>query len=156
MSLSFSVDEQQAWVEGNRARVEEKTGAPVLAFSTFYRTASWGQLPMQHASPLAASAMKLIGKRKAGGLPQSFILALTADRLYAFKYKPRRDVIEVGDEVACWERDAIAVSVQETAITMRLTIGTPADGNKLVCDTGKADITDRFLAELGVAQAVAA
>ena len=156
MSLSFSVEEQQAWVDGNRARVEKKTGAPVLAFSTFYRSASWGQLPMQHVSPLAASAMKLIGKRKAGGLPSSFLLALTDDRLYAFKYKPRRDVIEVGDEVGSWDRSAIAASVEETALTMRLTISAAGDGGKVVCDTGKADITDRFLAYLGVAPAVAA
>ena len=156
MSLSFSVEEQQAWVEKNRARIQEKTDAPVLAFSTFYRTGSWGQLPMQHVSPLAASAMKLIGKRKAGGMPPSFILALTDDRLYAFKYKPRRDVIEVGDEIGSWDRTGIAAGVEETALTMRLTISSPGDGGKLVCDTGKADITDRFLAYLGVTPAVAA
>ena len=42
MILEFSIAEQQEWEQRNRARVEEKTGAPVLAYSTFYRTGSWG------------------------------------------------------------------------------------------------------------------
>jgi hypothetical protein len=156
MSFGFSVEEQRQWMESNRPRVEARTGAPVLAFSTFYRTGSWGQMGVEHVSPLARSAMKMIGKRKAGGLPPHFILALTADRLYAFKYKPRRDQIEVGDEVASWDRAAITASVEETTLTMRVTIGSPADGAKVVCDTGKADITDRFLAQLGAVPTAAA
>jgi hypothetical protein len=152
----FSAEEQRRWMEMNRSRVEEKTGAPVLVFSTFYRTGSWGQMGARQISPLAASAMKLIGKRKAGGLPPHFILALTGDTLHAFAYKPRRDVIEVGDEVGRWDRAGIRASVEETAITMRLTIESPAEGGKLVCDTGKAAITDEFLSELGAAPAGAA
>jgi hypothetical protein len=149
MSLGFSVEEQNRWMESNRPRVEARTGAPVLAYSTFYRAGSWGQMGMEQVSPLAKSAMKLIGKRKAGGLPPHFILALTADRLYALAYKPRRDVIEVGDEVASWDRAAISARVAETTLTMRLTISSRADGSKTVCDTGKAEITDHFLAQLG-------
>jgi hypothetical protein len=156
MSLGFSVEEQRQWADENRHRVEERTGAPVLAFSTFYRTGSWGSMGADQISGLAGTAIRMIGKRKAGGLPQSFILAVTADRLHAFAYKPRRNVIEVGNEVACWDRAAIRVSVEETAMTMRMTIESPADGNKVVCDTGKAEITDELLAQLGVAPPLAA
>jgi hypothetical protein len=156
MILEFSIAEQQEWEQRNRARVEEKTGAPVLAYSTFYRTGSWGQMGMARVSPLAKSAMKLIGKRKAGGLPPHFILAITEDKLHAFKYKARRDVIEVEDEVAVWDRSAIRASAQETSLTMRLTIESPPDGASVVCDSSKADITSRFLATLGAAPAVAA
>ncbi len=156
MSLGFSIEEQRRWVETNRSRVEAKTGAPVLAFSTFYRSGSWGQMGAQHVSPIAASAIKLLGKRKAGGLPPHFILACTDEHVYAFKYKARRDVIEVGDQVGVWERAAIRASVEETSITMRLTIEVPAEGAKVVCDTGKAEITEEFMAQLGVAPALAA
>jgi hypothetical protein len=156
MILEFSIAEQQEWVERNRARVEEKTGAPVIAYSTFYRTGSWGQMGMAHVSPLAKSAMKFIGKRKAGGLPPHFILAVTEDKVYAFKYKARRNVIEVEEQVAAWDRSAIRVSAEETSLTMRLTIESPADGGSVVCDSSRADITSRFLACLGAAPAVAA
>jgi hypothetical protein len=155
MIFEFSIAEQQEWVERNRAHVEEKTGAPVLAYSTFYRTGSWGQLGLAHVSPLAKTAVKLIGKKKSGGLPPHFILAVTEDKLYAFKYKARRDVIEVQEEVGAWDRSAIRVSAQETSLTMRLTIR-PADGAAIVCDSSKADITSQLLSRLGAAPAVAA
>ena len=54
-----------------------------------------------------------------------------------------------------WDRESIRVSCAETALTMRLTIEAPADGESVVCDTGKAAITDRFLCTLD-AQAEAA
>jgi hypothetical protein len=156
MIVEFSIAEQQEWVERNRSRVEERTGAPVIAYSTFYRTGSWGQMGLAHVSPLAKTAVKLLGKRKAGGLPPHFILALTEDRLHAFKYKARRDVIEVEEEVAVWERSAIRASAQETSLTMRLTIESPGDGASVVCDSSKADITSQFLSRLGAMPAVAA
>jgi hypothetical protein len=156
MIFKFSSAEQQQWVERNRQHVEARTGAPVLAYSTFYRTGSWGQMGVQHVSPLAASALKLMGKRKAGGLPPHFILALTDERLHVFRYKARRDVIEVGDEVAVWERAALCVSAQETSLTMRLRIESPGEGEAVVCDASKAEITSDFLARLGAMPAVAA
>jgi hypothetical protein len=156
MIVEFSIAEQQEWEERNRARVEEKTGAPVIAYSTFYRTGSWGQMGLEHVSGLAKTAVKLWGRKKADGLPPHFILAITEDRLHAFKYKARRDVIEVQEEVAVWDRSAICASAQETSLTMRLTIESPTDGASVVCDSSKADITSRFLACLGAAPAVAA
>jgi hypothetical protein len=151
MSFGFSAEEQRQWAEHNRAQVEEKTGRPVRAYTVFYRTGSWGTMGAQHISPLAASAMKFIGKRKAGGMPPQFVLALTDERLHAFAYKQRRNDIDVRDEVGAWDRAAIRASVEETTLTMRLTIESPAEGTKVVCDTGKAAITNEFLAELGAA-----
>jgi hypothetical protein len=156
MAFGFSSDEQRAWADRNRALVEEKTGAPVVAYSIFYRSGSWGAMGAQRVSPLAASAIKLIGKKKAGGLPPHFILAVTADKLHAYKFKQRRTDIRVGDEVAVWDRSALRVTARETAITTRLTIESPAEGEKVQCDTGKAEITDQFLAELGAIPVVAA
>jgi hypothetical protein len=84
-------------------------------------------------------------------MPQHFVLALTDERLHAFSYKQRREDMDVRDEVASWDRAAIRASVEETTLTMRLTIESPAEGTKVVCDTGKAAITSEFLAELGAA-----
>jgi hypothetical protein len=151
MAFGFSSEEQREWAERNRARVEEKAGAPVLAYSVFYRSGSFGAMAAQRVSPLAASAIKLIGKKKAGGLPPHFILAVTADKVHAYKYKQSRSDIKVGDEVAVWDRSALRVSARETAMTMRVTIESPAEGERVQCDTGKAEITDRFLAEVGAA-----
>ena len=56
MSLGFSVEEQRNWMETTRPQIEEKTGAPALAFSTFYRSGSWGTMAAQHVSPRARSS----------------------------------------------------------------------------------------------------
>jgi hypothetical protein len=155
MQLGFSVEQQRQWVEENRPKIEAKTGAPVLAFSVFYRSGSWGAMGAQHLSPLAASAIKMIGKRKASGLPAHFILAVTADRIFAFAYKSKRRGIEVGDELMVWNRPGVRVSAEETSLTVRLTIDAPNEETKVVCDTGKAAITDSFMTMLGLGGSLA-
>jgi hypothetical protein len=83
------------------------------------------------------------------------VLAVTPSKIRAFKFKQRRSDLRIGDEVAVWDRASIRISCRETALTMRLTIEAPAEGETVVCDTGKAAITDRFLGALD-AQAEAA
>jgi hypothetical protein len=155
VQLGFTAQQQQDYVERNQPLVEEKLDEPVLAWSLFYRTGGWGALAATHVSPLAASAIKLVGKKRAGGLPQRFLLVVTPSKIRAFAFKQKRADLRVGDELAVWDRGSIRVSIRETAVTMRLTIEAPADGDSVVCDTGQAAITDRFLGALG-AQAAAA
>jgi hypothetical protein len=149
MQLGFTPQEQQDYVERNQPLVEERVDEPVLAWSIFYRTGGWGALAANHVSPLAASAIRLVGKKRAGGLPQHFVLVVTPSKIRAFAFKQRRSDLRVRDEVAVWDRASIRVSCRETALTMRLTIEAPAEGETVVCDTGKAAITDRFLGALG-------
>ena len=155
MQLGLTAQEQQDYVERNQPVVEEKVDEPVLAWSMFYRTGAWGGLAADHVSPLAATAIRLVGKKRAGGLPQRFVLVVTPSKIHAFAFKQRRSDLRVRDEVAVGDRDSIRLSWRETAMTMRLTIEAPADGASVVCDTGMAEITDRFLSALG-AQAEAA
>ena len=155
MQLGFTSQQQQDYVERNQPFVQEKLEEPVLAWSLFYRTGGWGSLAATHVSPLAATAINLVGKKRAGGLPQHFLLVVTASKIRAFAFKQKRSDLRVRDELAVWDRESIRVSFRETGLTMRLTIEAPADGESVVCDTGKAAITDRFLGALG-AQAAAA
>jgi hypothetical protein len=155
MQLGFTSQQQQDYVARNQPLVEEKLDEPVLAWSLFYRTGGWGALAATHVSPLAASAIRLVGKKRAGGLPQRFLLVVTPSAIRAFAFKQKRADLRVGDELAVWDRRSIRVSVRETAVTMRLTIEAREDGESVVCDTGKAEITDRFLGAVG-AESVAA
>jgi hypothetical protein len=155
MQLGFTPQQQQDYIERNQPSVEEKLDEPVLAWSLFYRTGGWGSLAATHVSPLAATAINLVGKKRAGGLPQHFLLVVTPSKIRAFAFKQKRSDLRVRDEVAVWDRESIRASFRETAMTMRLTIEAPANGESVVCDTGKAAITERFLSALG-AQAEAA
>lgn len=82
---------------------------------------------------LAYGAAHKLGKSKAGGLPGQFVLAVTPDRLYAFKYKSGRNGITVKEEAASWDRAALKVGSERLQTTTRLTLEF-ADGSKVVCD----------------------
>ena len=156
MKLGFSPDEQRAWMEQYRSSVEQKVGAPVIAFLPFHRTAAMGAMAVVRVSPLAATAMRLAAKKKAGGLPPNFILVLTADRIYAYTSKTTRDSFELKDQLAVWDRAAIRVSTKETTLNMQLTIESPAEGEKIVCEATKSALTGDFFAHIsGPAMAAA-
>jgi hypothetical protein len=149
MQLGLTSQQQQDYVERNQPFVEEKLDEPVLAWSLFYRTGEWGAMATHYVTPLAATAIRLVGKKRAGGLPQRFLLVVTPSKIHAFAFKQKRSDLRVRDELAAWDRESIRVSFRETALTMRLTLEAPADGESVVCDTGKAAITDHFLRTLG-------
>ena len=82
---------------------------------------------------LAYGAAHKLGKSKAGGLPGQFVLAVTPDKLYAFKYKPGRNGITIKEEAASWDRAGLKVGANDRQTTTRLTLEWP-DGEKIVCD----------------------
>ena len=45
-----------------------------------------------------------MSKKKAGGLPDKVMLAVTPDKLYAFKLKASGRDYKISDEVAVWDR----------------------------------------------------
>ena len=46
------------------------------------------------------------------------------------------------------------MSTKETALTTRVTLACAADGEQVICDTGKGEFTDAFLRTIGAAPAV--
>jgi hypothetical protein len=99
---------------------------------------------------LAYGAAHMMGKKKAGGLPGQFMLAVTPDRLYAFKYKPGRSGVKIKEESARWDRPGIKATTERLQTTTRLTLEF-ADGEKIVCDQeglGDNPWADDVIAEL--------
>jgi hypothetical protein len=78
---------------------------------------------------LVYAGIKLARKKKAGGLPDKVILAVTPGKVYAFKVKIGRDY-KLGDEVAVWERAGLRASTQQGSMTA-LTLESPAEGEKV-------------------------
>jgi hypothetical protein len=78
---------------------------------------------------LVYAGIKMLRKKKAGGLPDKVMLAVTPSRLYAFKLGLGRDY-KLGDEVAVWERPALRVSTDRSGGMTALTIESPAEGEK--------------------------
>ena len=113
----------------------------------FYRTGGFAGLALGPLSPLAAIVARTIGKKRAAGFPNTFVVALTPSKVYAFKCKPRAMKIRIGKELAVWDRSALQVTAEDAALNIKVTIESPAEGEKVVCSTGR-DATSREFVDL--------
>ena len=156
MKFSYSADDQRAWIAKNLPQVQEKVDEPVVAYTIFQRSSGFTRLATGKVSPLASVVMGASAKRKASGLPNSFLLVLTPERLHVFGYRHTRSGdIKVRGELAVWDRSDITATVEPKSLTMRLVIESPGEGERVECEATKAAPTDDFLAALGAQPAVA-
>jgi hypothetical protein len=136
-----------------REAVQPNLDEDVIAVGTFRTTGSGTKYAISktQAGALAYGAASLMGKKKAGGLPGSFLLAVTPKKVHAFKYKMKRNGVDAKDEVAAWDRSGLKVSTESMKTTTRVTLET-GDGEKLVCDQdgmGDNPWADDVVRELG-------
>jgi hypothetical protein len=119
-----------------RDGVSPFVGDEVLAVGTF-RTTGSGQkyaISKLQAGALVYGAASKLGRARAGGLPSQFLLAVTPTKLHAFKYKMKRNGVEVKEEVAAWDRTGLTVGLEKLTTTTRVKLEWPGDGEKVVCD----------------------
>ena len=100
---------------------------------------------------LAHRAERALNSHATGGLPPSFVLAITPThvRAYESSYRPR-GAVEMGGEVAAWERRSLHVTRVhrgsgglKTNVELQL-----PDGRTVMVTTGTHEYTDRFIAQL--------
>jgi hypothetical protein len=119
-----------------REAVQPHLSEEVLAVGPFRPTGAGTKMGISklQVGALAYGAAHMVGKKKAGGLPGQFLLAVTPTGLHAFKYKSRRNGPEAKEEVAAWKREGLQVSTERLQTTTRVKLEWPADGEKVVCD----------------------
>lgn len=78
---------------------------------------------------LVYAGVKMLRKKRAGGLPEKVMLAVTPNRIYAFKLKLGRDH-KLGEEVGRWERAGVRIETGSGGGMTTLTIDSPAEGRK--------------------------
>jgi hypothetical protein len=132
---------QAEWEQKFRDAVQPKLDEPVLAVSMFYRTGGYASIALGPLSPLAGIVASAMGKKRAGGLPKTFLLAVTPTRVHAFKVAQSYSGPKVKDEVAVWGRAGLVVTAEETSINTKVTIESPAEGEKVICSTGKDELS---------------
>jgi hypothetical protein len=136
-----------------RDAIQPQVDEEVLAVGTFRTTGSGTKYAISktQAGALAYGAASLIGKKRAGGLPGQFLLAVTPTKLHAFKYKQKRNGVALKEEVAVWERSGLEVGTERLQTTTRVSLEWP-DGEKVVCDQdgmGDNPWADDVVRELG-------
>ena len=133
--FDISPEVAEEWRGKYRASVEPHVEGEVLAVGAFRPTGAGTKMAISktQVGALAYGAAHLMGKKKAGGLPGQFLLAVTPERLYAFKYKSGRNGITVKEEAAAWDRAGLKVETDDRQTTTRVTLEL-ADGQEVVCD----------------------
>jgi hypothetical protein len=74
---------------------------------------------------LVYGGIKMLRKKKAGGLPDKVILAVTPNQVRAFKLGFRGRDYKLGDEVASWERAGLKASADRSGSMTALTLESP-------------------------------
>jgi len=130
----FKYDESEL-AEGKRKLADELAprigGEELVAVGLFRRPmfgASYAAGKLGGALPSAA--INLARKKRAGGMPDRLILAVTPTRLYAFSFKPKGRGYRVKDEAAVWERSNLECSRGRGGNMTTLTIASPSEGEK--------------------------
>lgn len=102
--------------------------------------------------PLARFALKKIEKKRAGGLPEHFLLAITADEVVALErtYTSGTRVAsgEPGPEVGRWRRADLDVTAKDKGHLLHVRLDPRGDGETINCSTVKIDATAAFVAAI--------
>ena len=133
------------WERKYRDALQPLVDEPVLAGGVFYRTGGWSAVAMGPFSGLAAMVSRTIGKRRAGGLPNQFLLAVTPTRVHAFKCSLAYGDVEARDELAVWDRAGLTVTAEETSVNTKVVLERSAGGERVVCSTGKDELSQSVI-----------
>jgi hypothetical protein len=133
--FDISPEVAEEWRGKFRESVEPHVDEDVLAVGAFRPTGAGTKYAISklQVGALAYGAAHKLGKKKAGGLPGQFMLAVTPTKLHAFKYKTKRNRVEIKEEVAVWDRSGLTASTERLKTTTRLTLDLPG-GETIVCD----------------------
>ena len=94
---------------------------------------------------LVRKAEKAVNKGRAGGLPQSFVLAITPTHVRVYESSYSRKGIDVRGEVQSWDRAGLFVTgVDRGSLKTNVKIQR-ADGVELTVSAGTHPYTDRFI-----------
>lgn len=140
-----------------RASATAQLGTPVVDAALFsrrvYDTATRIAGNPTLGGPLAQLAVRKFKQTQAGGLPEHFLLAVTADEVIALERKmkmsTRDGVGEPRAEVARWRRADLEVSVRDRGHLLDVTLTSPSEEEQVKCCVGKITATEDFVALLG-------
>jgi hypothetical protein len=138
----------KVWRDAAQAQMSE----PVIDALLFSRPASYGANAVAaHTGPLVGMLLRKSREVRAGGLPQHFILAVTADDVVALQRAMTArggPTGAPGAEVARWKRSDLVVSSSNGGYLTKVTIESPSESEKVQCTVTASALTQDFVALL--------
>ncbi len=122
-----------------REKAQEKVPEPVVAVGIVQPAGTWGSAGIAQVSGLAGMLMKKSANKKAGDLNtagavfktnRQTLLALTANKLYAFETKAGWGGMKIIGELAEWDRKDLVVGTQDGKVSTQIVIDHKGTGER--------------------------
>jgi hypothetical protein len=131
----FEMSDEAAAEFGQKLRdlvAAEVNGEELVSAAAFRRGGASASMVASKAQlgGIVYAGIKMFNKKKAGGLPERVVLALTPDRLYAFNLGFKGRDYKLKGEARVWERAGLTVSSEQRSGMTAVTIESPAEGEK--------------------------
>jgi hypothetical protein len=146
------------WVAKMKDTAQEHVPEPVIAVGMLQPAGTWGSFGLGYISPLARMIKQRGANNKTGGMAKvgafktkMAMIAITADKVYAFNASPKGRNWKVQDQVGAWDRKDLAVTTEagRLATKVQLDVASTGEHYELEATTvGSKGFHDAFLAEL--------
>jgi hypothetical protein len=146
------------WQQTMKDTVQPHVAEPVVAVGMLQPAGTWGSMGLHYISPLAGMLKRRSGNKKAGGMAKSgafktkiAMLAVTADKLYAFNASPKGRKWKVEDQVGVWSRSDVRASTDPGRLATKVVLDIASTGEHYELEAttiGSAGFNDAFLAEV--------
>ena len=139
--------------------VQPHVSEPLVAVGLLQPAGTWGASGLRMLSPLAGMLKQRSANESAGGLSRGpvfkntrmGVVALTADKVYAFSGKPKGRGWKIGDQLAEWSRKDLKIVTEQGKLSTKVTIDVTSTGDHYELEATTAmdrGFSDVFLAEL--------
>jgi hypothetical protein len=128
------------------AQLAAHIGQPLIAACPFSRRGQMTQKLAGKFGMLAYLGARQHAKVKAGGLPEHFFLAVTAEHVRAIGYQlGMTGKQKLGDEVAIWRREDLHVEASPSRLWIDVTLASPSEDERVECRVGMAPAAQAFV-----------
>lgn len=154
-AFDMSPEKQEQWTRRYREAAAPYVDGETEAIGQFRRQIFWlfaipviGQVGL-----LIYMAVQALMKQRAGGLPENFLLVVTADKVHALKFKPSGFNIKVQGEVGVFDRGDVKVRRGDrggpsTGVTLEVTENGETEQIEIAADQLKRNPWSREVLEL--------
>jgi hypothetical protein len=129
----FEMSAEQAAEFGQKLRelaAPHVGGEEVVSAAAFRRGGATASMVASKAQlgGIVYAGIKMLNKKKAGGLPERIVLVVTPQKLYAFNLGFKGRDYRLKGEAAVWDRAGLRISRELKSGMTALTIESPAEG----------------------------
>lgn len=143
-----------------REKAQARVGEPIVAVGFVQPAGTWGAAGLMQLLPLAGMLKQKGANKDAGALNtrgamfrsnRQTLVALTAEKLYAFETKAGWGGMKILDLLAEWDRKDVAVEIADGTVSKQLTVDHAPTGGHYeleVTTMGTRGFNDAFLVEI--------